>query len=148
MPDTRAYYSVIQYCPDLARAESANVGIVLFRPEPQGMYVRISPTLSRVKRFFRPGKDRLTRIADAANAVKVRLERGGDEFRSVEDLEAYAGATGNDIRLTTPRVVRVTDPARDALRLYSQLVEEGDELNEQVTAAVGTKREKTAGAVK
>ena len=38
----RAFYSVVQYCPDRFRAETVNVGLVLLRPEPHALRVRMT----------------------------------------------------------------------------------------------------------
>ena len=34
MKPSKGCYSLIQYCPDLGRLEAANVGVLLFCPEP------------------------------------------------------------------------------------------------------------------
>ena len=33
MESAKGYYCLIQYCPDLARLEAANIGVILFCPE-------------------------------------------------------------------------------------------------------------------
>ena len=38
----KAYYCLIQYCPDMSRLEAANVGVVLFCPEKGFLAARMS----------------------------------------------------------------------------------------------------------
>jgi len=121
----RAYYSVIQYCPDLSRAEAANVGVVLFTEEPHQLVVRVSETFRRVEQFFHPGRERLTRIAHAARSTAARLTLSIDDLATAQDLESFAQTMGNDIRMTPPRVVVVQDLARSLADLYEELVGDG-----------------------
>lgn len=124
MAQTRALYSVVQYVPDGSRAEAANVGVVLFVPSPRWLEVRVSPSLERVRRFFRPDDEELRRIELALDAFKHRMELARDEFESESDLERFVAARADSLRLTSPRVVMVEEPLSDLEALYSELVAE------------------------
>ena len=118
----RAFYSVVQYVPDGGRAEAANAGVVLFVPDRRLIEVRTSPTLERVRQFFRPGRQELRRIELALDAFKHRMELARTEFESENDLAQFAAARADAVRLTLPRVVMVREPLSDLEALYFELV--------------------------
>ena len=47
MNATKGYFSLVQYCPDLARQEAANVGVVLFCPDLQFIRARTTDSVGR-----------------------------------------------------------------------------------------------------
>ena len=118
----RALYSVVQYVPDGGRAEAANVGVVLFVPEPRILEVRVSESLERVRRFFRPGRRQIQRIESALDAFKHRLELARGELQNESDLAQFAAARADAIRLTIPRIVIVHQWFSDLDALYRELV--------------------------
>lgn len=118
----KGYYSVIQYCPDRSRAEAANVGVVLFTENPHHLAVKLSETYARVERFFKPNRQRLARIIDAARASATRLNHSMEDMATVEELDHFTRTMGNDIRMTPPRIVVVSDVQQDVLKLYDELV--------------------------
>jgi hypothetical protein len=122
MKPAKGYYALIQFCPDLARLEAANIGVVLFCPERDFLEVRISGDNSRVQRFFgRQGFD-WSRVNSYKHGIKERLEIEGRDFRSVEDLEAFGQRRGNSIQLTTPRPFTVRNPQKDLEELFEEVV--------------------------
>lgn len=123
---TRAFYSVVQYVPDGSRAEAANTGVLLFLPSRRWIEVRVSPSLERVRQFFRPGKQELRRIELALEAFKHRIELARAEFESESDLAQFAAARADAVRLTAPRVVMVREPTSDLEALYAELVGDRD----------------------
>lgn len=124
---TRGLYSVVQYVPDGGRAEAANTGVVLYVPSRRWIETRVSPSLERVRQFFRPGRQELRRIELALQAFKNRMDLIRSEFESEGDLAQFAAARADAIRLTTPRVVMVEDPLNDLDALYSELVGDRDQ---------------------
>lgn len=131
MKPTRGYYSLVQYCPDLSRLEAANVGVVLFRPEPHFIAARLSRGNDRVRRFFRGNQLDKAQIAALKASVRERLEVENDSFRSLEDLERFIAARANEIILTPPRPVKVFDPQEDLEKLYRRLVGGRSQADEQ-----------------
>lgn len=120
----KGFYSVMQYCPDRSRSEAANVGVVLFTEQPRSVAVRLSEHFARVQRFFRPGRDELERVKDAARATAIRLRQSVDELATAEALDGFTRAMGNDIRLTPPKVVVVADLDETLGALFGELVED------------------------
>jgi len=49
---SKGYFSLVQYCPDVARQEAVNVGVVLLCPEQKFIGVKITPGNQRIRRFF------------------------------------------------------------------------------------------------
>jgi hypothetical protein len=126
MNATRGLYSVVQYVPDGGRAEAANAGVVLYVPSRRWLEVRISPSLERVRQFFRPGRQEIRRIELALEAFKHRMELARSEFESEGDLVQFAAARADAVRLTAPRVVMVQEVLSDLETLYGELVGDRD----------------------
>lgn len=120
----RGFYSVIQYCPDRFRAEAVNVGLVLLRFEPHAVCVRIENNHERVRKLFGLARPELKDLALATQGLKSRIEKCADDFRTEEDLAAFAATRANDLRLTEPRLAKLANFEEDFDRLYSQLVEQ------------------------
>lgn len=126
MPPTRSLYSVVQYLPDGGRAEAANVGVVLYVPSRRLLEVKVSPSLERVRQFFRPGRQEIRRIELALEAFKHRMDLARTEFADEGDLAQFAAARADSVRLTPPRVVMVDEPLSDLDALYVELVGDRD----------------------
>jgi len=125
MGATRGYYSLIQYCPDPSRAESANVGVALFCPDINFLDASISTNNERIERFFDKVSNQkmdLKDVAAAKNAMVARLRVEADSFRSIDDFEAFVRTRANEIRLTPPRPLKVADPEEELKHLFERLV--------------------------
>ena len=122
MSPTKGYYSLIQYCPDLARLEAVNVGVLLFRSEPHFIGARTSSSNQRIRRFFGSEDCDWEQINALKAAVEERLEAEGEQFRTLEDLERFIATRGNEIQLTPPRPVKVFNPEQDLDLLFRRLV--------------------------
>jgi hypothetical protein len=122
MKATKGYYCVIQYCPDLGRFEAANVGVLLFCPELPFLQAKMSSSPRRVQRFFgREGHDARV-IRAMTRSLQKRLEKELDLIRTLEDLEHFVATRANQLLLTTPRPMKVHDPAGELERLFEDLV--------------------------
>ncbi len=124
MKPTKGYYSLIQFCPDQARLEAANVGVVLFCPELNALEVRIAGDNSRIQRFFGKRAFDWSRVNSYKQGIKERLEIEGKDFRNVEDLKAFGQRRGNSLQLTIPRPFTVRDPHKDIEELFDEVVGE------------------------
>lgn len=116
------YYSLIQYCPDLSRAEAANVGVVLFCPSLRFIQARTSSGNDRIRRFFRGldfDRDRLNHVKQS---IERRLRVDASSFQSLADLEGFIDTRANEIQLTSPRPMKVADPRADLDQLFKDLV--------------------------
>jgi len=119
----RAFYSVVQYCPDRFRAEAVNVGLVLLCLEPHALRVRMTRNHDRVRRLFAIARPELKNLKVSIFGLKSRIENSTQEFRTFEDLAGFAASRANDLRLTEPRLVKVDDLDVDFERLFAELVE-------------------------
>ena len=120
----RGYYSVVQYCPDRFRAEAVNVGLVFLCLEPHAVRVRMTRNHDRVRRLFAISRPELKNLKLSASGLQSRIETSFQEFRTSEDLAAFAASRANDLRLTEPRFAKVDDIEADFERLFAELVEQ------------------------
>lgn len=129
MPAIRAFYCVAQYTPDAARAESANVGVLLLVPSLRWMEIRVSASLERVRQFFEPSADDLARIRMALDSFvsRVRIARDRHEFANEVDLAQFIGERADAMNLTMPRLCKIDDPWTDLDALYDKLVSDCDD---------------------
>ncbi len=116
------YYFLIQYCPDLARLEAANVGVVLFCAEPFYLKAKTAKGNDRIRRFFRPTNPDWARINMIKHSIEHRLTLDRDQFRDLESLKRFAATRANAMQLTAPRAIAVEDPDVELERLFDQLV--------------------------
>jgi len=122
MKTTTGYYSIVQYCPDPARREVANVGIVLLCPELRFLKTRMAVDAHRIKEVFPKLKPDDRRLKSTLQGIKRRLQVDRDHFETVEDLSRFAETRANAMRLTAPLPVRVEDPDVELNRLFKRLV--------------------------
>lgn len=123
MADRRGYYSLIQYCPDASRLEAANVGVLLFCPDPHYIRAKTIRSNDRVRRIFGPDYQIDTRHV---NVLKQGIEDAiaieGQYICTLGDLEAFIGGLANEVRITQPRPMRVTSPDEGLDELLRVLV--------------------------
>lgn len=122
MRPINGYYSLIQYCPDAAREEAANIGIVLFCPEANFLEARTASGNDRIRRFFQPAEPDWEQINLMKRSIERRLRVDRDRFRDLESLERFAATRANSMRLTKPKAIAVEDPQMELTRLFKQLV--------------------------
>ena len=122
MSGLKGYYSLIQYCPDLSRAEAANVGVLLFAPEAQFVAARTTTNNDRIRRFFGQGSFDPQRLSAAKQAIEERLKVEHDQFQTLEDLQRFIATRGGALLITKPRPVKLREPHEDLERLFAQLV--------------------------
>jgi hypothetical protein len=122
MKPKRAYYSLIQFCPDASRLEAVNVGVVLLCPEADFIGARTSAGNRRAEKLVGRGELDRHALNAAKQAIEQRLETDRASLKSHEDLMAFVNTRGNNLKLTQPRPVKVFDPAADLDDLFSELV--------------------------
>jgi len=123
MNATKGYYSLVQFCPDLSRLETANVGVILQVPERGFIRAQMASGNDRVRRFF-SGQDLggLEHINIMKQALANRLEVEQDQFKTPEDLRRFAEQQANKLVVTPPRFVKVFNPEQDLENLFNELV--------------------------
>lgn len=118
---SKGYYSILQYVPDVERAESVNIGVVLICPARNFRKVKTTKDNARIVRFFgtSAGFDgqRLT-------ILKQALEERIAAIPTLEELQRFVETRANHLRLIAPRPIKVAEPEAELDRLFAALVEE------------------------
>jgi hypothetical protein len=118
----RGYYCLVQYCPDPGRLEAANLGVLLFAPDAPFLDARLEAGNDRVRKFFgRSGFDNWA-LNSAKQALRARLQADREHFRTLEDLQRSIDSRANELILSAPRPVKVTDPEQNLDELFRDLV--------------------------
>lgn len=128
----RAFYSVMQYVPDGARAEGANVGVVLYLPDTGRIEFRTSTSLARVRKFFSPEPKERNWIESAVKTFESRLKKAQGEFPTETEFARFLAARADAVRATAPKLVVLTQVESTLNELYSELV--GDEESQERSA--------------
>lgn len=122
MEPSKGYYSLIQYCPDLARLEAANIGVILFCPERRFIRAWIAQGNDRIRRFFGSQDNDWTQINAIKSAMVNRLEVTARDFKSLDDLTNFIATRANEVQITSPRPTKVSEPEKDLDELFEDLV--------------------------
>jgi len=118
----KGYYSLIQYCPDRSRMESANVGVVLFCPDLGFLEVKLAAGHDRLRRFFHRGSFAPEAIRAAKRAIANRFKVDRAAFGTLEDLDRFIATRANALGMTPARPMNVVDAARELEGLFTELV--------------------------
>lgn len=120
----QAFAAIIQFLPDAARLEAANIGLVLLDPGARRFESKLVSGVGRVQRFFGSEFDG-TYLADAKRAFDERLKAEVKHISTETDLREFASKMGNQIRLTSPRAVVLSESFETTFEdLYHRLVAE------------------------
>lgn len=122
MNATKGYFSLVQYCPDIARQEAANVGVVLFSPEHRFIRAKVIRNNHRIRRFFGEEADNYQHLNAMKDSLVHRLDVERGDFLSVEDFRAFVNTRANKVILTEPKAIKIVDPEMDLEALYKELV--------------------------
>lgn len=120
----KGYFCIVQYCPDLARKEVANVGVLLFVPEQGFLQLRMDSCNQRIERFFGPHRIHPDHISLMKQAFRERIEVERKNLVSLADLAGFVQTRANNILLTQPKAIRVGCPKADIESLFANLVAE------------------------
>jgi len=115
-------YSIIQYCPDATRGELVNVGLVLALGDLQRIEARTALNHDRVRRLFEVRGQELKNLQETESSLVARIQRAGPELSKFEALAQFARLRVNDLRMTAPRSIDLSDFDVDFERLFSELV--------------------------
>jgi hypothetical protein len=122
MTATKGFFSVIQFCPDLDRGECANVGVVLAVPPLGFIDVRLGEDNEGPKQRFGVAAYDDARLTVSKKGLEGRLRHDGKEWNGPDDLQRFARREGNNLLLTTPRVIMVEQASEELDELYQRLV--------------------------
>lgn len=122
MNPVKGYYSIVQYCPDLARRETVNIGIVLLVPERKFLQTRMVADNDRVKHFFGTMGNDARMLTEFKKSFAARVDAEQNNIGSLESFQKFIDTRGNQIQLTEPAFVKVRE-CQDAIdQLFDQLV--------------------------
>jgi hypothetical protein len=123
----RGHYSLIQFCPDTARLEAANIGIALFCGQHDFLQVRMNDNNGRVIQMFGRGERDLDRLRAVKKGLHATIE-GRRELRDLEQLQRFAALQINHLRMTPFMPCRIAvSPEAELDTLYRDLVESPQE---------------------
>lgn len=122
MKPRKGYFSIVQYCPDLARRESVNIGVVLLVPEDEFLDSLMVSDNSRVRQVFGIHGDELKRLRIFKKSFSSRIQSESSRITSLESLEKFIHTRGNQIQLTDPAFVKVRDCRETLTQLFDKLV--------------------------
>lgn len=122
MTHSKGYYCLIQFCPDLARLEAANIGVLLFCPDKRFIKARTAQGNDRIRRFFGSEGQDWEQLNTLKMLVEERLEVEKENFVTLEDLEQFIATRANEIQITHPRPMVVSDPDQDLQILFDKLI--------------------------
>ena len=118
---SRGDYSVIQFCPDSGRFETANVGVALLCPDREFLDVRVSGDNARPKKFFGADAFDPKLLTLAKRSLAEQICRSG--FRTREAFTRFCAMQADLLQMTVPQFCRVdADPAAALDRLYGKIV--------------------------
>lgn len=122
MSANKGWFSIVQFCPDPNRLESANIGVLLFCPALDFLDVRIASNNKRIKTFFGSQGVHPKLIDSFKKGLQERIHKEHKNIVDQEQLLDFVDRRANEIRISTPRSIRVTEPAKQLDELFSELV--------------------------
>lgn len=122
MNPSKGYYSIVQYCPDLARGETANIGVVLLVPDRSFLRAKLVSDNTRVRHVFNISGSELRQLRAFKKSFISRIEAESTRITSLETLQKFVDTRGNFIQLTSPRFVKVHNCEETLASLFTDLV--------------------------
>lgn len=118
------FFSLLQFCPDILRQESVNLGLILWSPQPQPRLFFRSDEQAwrRLKHMWEPNINEAV-VRAQVSAILRGCEREQEFIKINKQLEKLYRYACNEVRLTLFRPLQVDKRAEDVFEnLYSQLV--------------------------
>jgi hypothetical protein len=118
MSPVKGHYSIVQYCPDLARRETVNIGVVLLVPERAFLQTRMVADNQRVRHFFGITGNDAKLLSDFKKSFSARIEAEHGRVTTLETFQKFIDTRGNQIQLTEPAFVKVRECQETIDRLF------------------------------
>lgn len=118
----RGYYCLIQYCPDPARLEAVNLGVLLFCPELGFLKCRVTKSTRRVARAFGEKSFDPDTVRFAAQSLADRLQVESGRFKSIDDLRKLIDSRAGQIILSPARTATIESAESYLQSLFLELV--------------------------
>ncbi len=125
MEAEKGYYSLVQYCPDRSRQETANLGVLLFCPGLNFLKMKNTASVKRVRSFFRDQNFNPKSLMSAVYALESRVNLIAEKTWGMNELNDFIEKRANEIILTPLRPVKVKNPELALNRLFEELVQTG-----------------------
>jgi hypothetical protein len=116
----KGYYSLIQYCPDLGRHESANVGVLVFCPDLGFLDAIVTRNNARIIEFFGNHGHNWRQINSYKKGIVNRLKAESSEIKDFEGLKRFIDSRANLIQITDPRSMTIVEPEKDLHSLFEE----------------------------
>jgi hypothetical protein len=116
------YYSIVQFCPDAAKAEVANVGVIVFCPDVKFLEIRLVNGNDKLRTFFGSQSFDPNLIEGAKESLQERLIEEKGDFQTLDDLNTFINTRANDLRITAPRFLKTESPQIELDNLFNELV--------------------------
>src|SRR5512135_468786 len=101
------WFSIVQFCPDPNRLESANIGVLLFCPAMDFLDVRMASDNRRIAKFFGPLKAEWHFVDSFKKGFIERVQKEKAQIVDPDQLVDFADRRANLIRISPPRSIRV-----------------------------------------
>lgn len=122
MAQHRGLYSLIRFCPDLARGEAVNIGVALFAENPRLLLCGIDPYRSKARSWFGLDSEQYDWLKIQSAALETRFSNEVDRIRSAEEFHVFAQTRANALQMTQPRFVAFDDSEKCLSGLLDDLV--------------------------
>ncbi len=122
MTPNKGWFSIVQFCPDPNRLESANIGVLLFCPALGFLDVRIASDNKRIKKFFGSKDIDLPLVNSFKKGLKERLQKEHKHIVDHEQLMDFVDRRANQVRISPPRSIRVIEPEKQLDDLFLEMV--------------------------
>lgn len=122
MNPKKGWFSIVQFCPDPNRLESANIGVLLFCPALSFLDVRVATDNHRIIKFFGPLKPDWQFVDSFKKGLADRVRRESRRIVDHEQLLDFVDRRANMIRISPPRSIRITEPQKQIDELFAELV--------------------------
>lgn len=122
MNPAKGHYCIVQYCPDLARRETVNIGVLLFVPERGFLQTFMAADNERVRHFFGTTGNEANLLSDFKKSFSARIDAERGRVTTLETFQKFIDTRGNQIQLTEPAFVKLRDCQETIDQLFEQLV--------------------------
>ena len=120
----KGYFSIIQFSPDIARCEAINIGIILFSEELDFFEIKTTENLTRAKSLIFPSSKikSMEFLKTAKLSFCELVKRQKNELIKLPEFEKFVKTRAHEIRLTSPKSIRISDPEKELQELFSTMV--------------------------
>ncbi|MBZ0265248.1 DUF3037 domain-containing protein [bacterium] len=116
------FYSVLQFCPDRARQESVNVGVVILCPAQKFLGLKTSESVDRLRLLFSHIDFDEKFFQLQLNTMENRIRSMRDDEKTKADFEHFIDSRAQDLVFTKLRRLFTETPVSEVDKLFEELV--------------------------